>query len=83
MELTDLPNISKVNAQKLRDAGIQTPEDLRKLGSKEALVLVRMKSDPGACLSMLYGLEGAIRGVRWHSLPNEVRDELRAFHKTL
>lgn len=83
MELTDLPNISKVNAQKLRDAGITTPEELRALGSKEALVRVRMESDPGACLSMLYGLEGAIRGVRWHSLPDDVKEELRAFHKTL
>lgn len=83
MELTDLPNISKVNAQKLRDAGITTPKELRALGSKEALVRVRMKSDPGACLSMLYGLEGAIRGVRWHSLPDDVKEELRAFHKTL
>ena len=83
MELTDLPNISKVNAQKLRDAGISTPDELRALGSKEALVRVRMKSDPGACLSMLYGLEGAIRGVRWHSLPDDVKEHLRAFHKTL
>ncbi len=83
MELKDLPNISTVNAQKLRQAGVNTPEDLRRLGSREALVRVRMHSDPGACLSMLYGLEGAVRGVRWHNLPDEVKAELKAFHKSL
>lgn len=83
MKLTDLPNISKVNAKKLRDAGIETPEELRRLGSREALFRVRLHSDPGACLNMLYGLEGAIRGIRWHDLPDDVKAELKAFHKTL
>jgi hypothetical protein len=26
------------------------------------------------------GLEGAIRGVRWHYLPEEVKNELREFY---
>lgn len=83
MKLTDMPNISTVNAQKLQAAGIHTPEELIRLGSREALVRVRIASDPGACLSMLNALEGAIRGVRWHHLPPTVREELTAFYKTL
>lgn len=82
-ELAKLPNISKVNEKKLLAAGIDTPERLRQLGSRRAIELVRACSDPGACVNMLYALEGAIRGVRWHDLPKEVKDELKAFHRTL
>ena len=81
--LHDMVNIGSVAEQKLIEAGIDTPEKLIELGSKEALLRVRATSDPGACLSMLCGLEGAIRGVRWHDLPPEVRADLKAFHKGL
>ncbi|MDR2933229.1 MAG: TfoX/Sxy family protein [Oscillospiraceae bacterium] len=81
--LTTLPNISKVNEAKLIKAGIDTPEKLRELGSREALMRVRIHADAGACLNMLYGLEGAIRGIRWHDLPNDVKKELKDFHKSL
>lgn len=82
-KLSDLPNISKVNEQKLIQAGITTPDELRKLGSKEAIRRVRQAADPGACCMMLYALEGAIRGVRSKELPEAVKQELKAFHKTL
>ncbi len=82
-KLTDMINISKVIAEKLEKAGITTPDELRAVGSREALIRVRATSDPGACLSMLCGLEGAIQGTRWHNLPDEVKSELKAFHKTL
>lgn len=81
--LSSLPNISKVNEMKLMQAGIETPEQLVELGSREALLRVRQNSDPGACLNMLYGLEGAIRGIRWHDLPDNVKAELKDFHKSL
>ncbi len=82
-ELSKLPNISKVNERKLMEAGIEGPEQLIAIGSREALLRVRSKSDPGACLNMLYALEGAIRGIRWHDLPDEVKVELKEFHHGL
>jgi DNA transformation protein len=33
--------------------------------------------DPGACYNMLYAIEGAVRGVRWHYIPKEERDQLK------
>lgn len=75
--LTDLPNIGAVVARKLEAAGIVTPEDLRTLGSVEALRRIHAGTDADApCRSMLSGLEGAIRGVRWHAIPKSERDEL-------
>lgn len=76
-KLTDLPNIGAVLAQRLRAAGIETPLDLMGLGSVGALRCVqRMSEGNRPCLSMLSALEGAIRGVRWHSIPKNERAEL-------
>lgn len=75
-KLTDLPNIGETLAKNLNDVGIKSFEDLKKTGSIDALKKIRTKLDTG-CLSMLYALEGAIRGIRWHDLPQKVRDELK------
>lgn len=81
-DLTKLPGIGAVNAQKLSGAGIDTPEQLRELGSREAFLRVRRSSDPGACLHMLYGLEAAVRGMPKNALTEADRAELRTFFKT-
>lgn len=76
-KLTDLPNIGAVLAEKLRAAGVETPADLRHLGSVEALRRMRQASrEDLPCRNMLCALEGAIRGVRWHGIPAAEREEL-------
>lgn len=77
--LTSLPNIGAVVAQKLRAAGVTTPERLKALGSVEAAFRLRTlaaRPEDAPCASMLSGLEGAIRGVRWHAIPKQERDAL-------
>lgn len=81
-QLTLLPNIGKVVAEKLIQVGIETPEQLKSIGSKNAFIRLRTV-DSGACLSMLCGLEGAIQGVRWHSLDKSKKEELKEFIKSL
>ena len=77
VRLTDLPNIGATAAAKLLEAGISTPEQLRKLGSVEAALRIKVESREDApCRSMLSGLEGAIRGVRWHAIDKAERDQL-------
>jgi DNA transformation protein and related proteins len=78
--LSKMPNIGKEVEKKLVQAGIMTPSDLMKVGSKNAFLRLR-EFDPGACLCMLCALEGAIRGIRWHNLPEEVKSDLREFSK--
>ncbi|MGG3455085.1 TfoX/Sxy family protein [Paenibacillus rhizolycopersici] len=78
VQLQDLPNISTVIARNLRQAGLETPDQLYAMGSKEAFVRIKLQ-DPTACLNMLYALEGAIRGIRWHQMDAEVKSELKAF----
>lgn len=78
-KLSDLPNIGKVVEEQLRAVGIDTPEKLRETGSREAWLKIR-RQDPSACYNRLCALEGAVRGVRWHSLSPEVKAELKAFY---
>ncbi|MBX4260419.1 TfoX/Sxy family protein (plasmid) [Clostridium estertheticum] len=32
---------------------------------------------------MLYAIEGAIEGIRWHYLSDDIKQELKVFYKTL
>lgn len=76
-KLTDLPNIGPVLAARLHRAGIETASDLKSIGSVGALLRIRAETDDDApCANMLYALEGAIRGIRWRTLPRDERAHL-------
>ena len=76
-KLTSFPNIGPVLAEKLNKIGITTFDDLATVGSVEAVIRIG-QTDRSACYNMLYALEGAIRGVRWHLIPKDERAQLRA-----
>ena len=76
-DLMQLPNIGKVLAQKLRQAGIASYDDLVDLGSVEAHLRIWVRRDVIG-YNMLYAFEGAIQGVRWHDLPAEQRQRVKA-----
>ena len=75
--LSALPNIGSALAEKLASVGIYNYEELVRLGSVKVAMKIRDGLDPGACYNMLYALEGAIRGVRWHTIPKEERNHLK------
>ena len=81
-KLAELPNISKVLSAVLIDAGIDSPKQLRSLGSREAFLKIKLR-DPTACFNKLCALEGAIQGIRWHDLDPAVKEELRVYFKSL
>ena len=81
--LSDLPNVGKVLEDNLRKINIETPEQLRQIGAEEAFFRIRMVVDPGACLYMLYGIQGAIEGIPDKFLSDQTKERLRLFYKTL
>jgi DNA transformation protein len=74
-KLTELPNIGETLADELREAGIVDEQELKRLGSVEAALRID-RGGRDACHSMLCALEGAIRGVRWHTIPKPERQSL-------
>jgi DNA transformation protein len=82
-DLTKLPNIGPTLAERLNQIGITTFDQLADLGSIEAVLRIG-QTDILTCYNMLYALEGAILGVRWHGIPKSKREQLKsAFDKAL
>ena len=80
--LQSLPNVGPVLEQLLRQTGISSAEELRARGTMEVFQNVR-NIDPGACLHMLYGIEGAIQGIPDKELSQAKKEELRHFYHQL
>jgi DNA transformation protein and related proteins len=77
-DLTTLPNLGKTLVQKLIQVDIETPTELKSVGSENAFI--RLKTvDYNACINMLYALEGAVQGIRWHDLDQTRKKELKEF----
>ncbi len=78
-KLEKQPNIGKELERQLNEVGITTFEELFDIGSKEAWL--RIKSvDDSACINRLYALEGAVQGIRWHNLSEDIKGELKEFY---
>ena len=80
--LLELPNVGKVLEKNLREIGVHTPEQLQELGSKEAFLRIRL-NDSEACLHMLYGLQGAIEGIKDSKLCEATKADLKQFYRSL
>jgi DNA transformation protein and related proteins len=80
-DLTARVNIGKELNQQLNKIGIDTLKKLISTGSEAAFLKIQA-IDNTACLNMLYALEGAIVGIRWHHLPKERKLEFKIFFKS-
>ena len=80
-ELSKLPNIGGIVEKQLNDVGINTFEDLKKEGSRDAWLRIKAIDD-SACIHRLYSFEGAILGIRKSELPQDVKTELKEFYNS-
>ncbi|HJX70538.1 MAG: competence protein TfoX [Bacteroidetes bacterium RBG_13_46_8] len=69
-DLSGLINIGKDTEAKLKQVGIDSIEKLKEVGSEEAFIRLQT-IDPGTCLSLLYGLDGAVNNMKWNKLSSE------------
>ncbi len=81
-ELSKLINIGNNLEAQLNEIGIETVNQLKKVGSKQAWLDIK-SIDTSACINRLYAIEGAINGIRWHTLSNEVKNDLKEFYNTV
>jgi DNA transformation protein len=76
-ELIRLPNIGPTLVEKLNKIGVTTVEQLQTTGSIEAVIRMGI-TEKSACYNLFYALEGTIRGVRWHAIPKDEREKIKA-----
>ena len=79
-ELLKLPNIGKTVEDQLLQVGINTVEELKKIGAKAAWLKIQ-EMDESACIHRLMALEGAIEGVKKTMLSEEVQADLKEFYQ--
>ncbi|HOJ02065.1 MAG TPA: TfoX/Sxy family protein [Anaerolineaceae bacterium] len=80
--LSKLPNIGKVLERNLNDIGIYTQKQLVEMGGKNAFIRIK-QMDNGACLHMLYAIQGAIEGVKYPQLAVSTKQDLKHFFDSL
>jgi len=81
----NLKNVGHRLAEKLLNAGIDTPEKLKEMGAKAAFKKMYKEGDKYGDYNAayLYALEGAIRNCDWLEIPEKVKKEYRAYAKSL
>jgi len=79
-DLSEHINIGKDTEAKLKQVGIDSFEKLKSIGSEQAFIRLQT-IDPGACLSLLYGLDGATTDTKWNQLTKERKLVLQEFFK--
>jgi len=77
-DLTTLPNIGKVLADKLKIVEIDSIEKLQSIGSENTFIKLKTIEND-VCFNTLCALEGAIQGIRWHNLDKSKKEELKLF----
>ena len=75
--LTSLANVGPKTIGWLKDVGIETVEDLEALGVVEAYVRLKTAFPDKVTLNALWGLQGALLGIPWNQLPEDMKDDLR------
>lgn len=74
--------LGKTMERKLHSVGIHSAEELKEIGSKQAVFRLKEKY-PGTCIVIAYHLEAAIRGVEMKQLGDACKAELKAYFKQL
>ncbi|MFV0401758.1 MAG: TfoX/Sxy family DNA transformation protein [Oscillospiraceae bacterium] len=75
-------NIGAEMERKLNTIGIISAEELTERGSKDAFFHLK-SAYPNVCLVHLYTLQGAIDDTDFNRLPQDTKNDLKAFSDSL
>ena len=79
-ELSKLPNIGKKVEEQLLQVGINSADELMRIGAKASWLKIQ-EIDESACINRLMALEGAIQGVKKTMLSDDVKADLKEFYQ--
>jgi DNA transformation protein len=69
------PNIGKALGRRLRTVGIETREALETEGDADVFLKLAARFPEDACVHTRLALAGAVRGIRWWDLSDEIKAE--------
>ena len=80
-----LRNVGPKLAARLVEAGIDSPEKLRRMGAKKAFEKMYADGDSYGDFNAayLYALEGAIRDCDWLEIPQKIKQEYKEYAQNL
>ncbi|MGR6872693.1 TfoX/Sxy family protein [Pseudomonas sp. HK3] len=76
MRLQDMKGLGPKSAQQLIDAGIDSPEALKKIGPVAAYLQLQTFQQKRVSLNFLYALVGAVEDVHWQTVAAQDKSRL-------
>ncbi len=73
---SSIRNIGPVSTAWLAEVGVESLEDLERVGSVEAYRRVREQRPQKASLNLLWALQGALMELHWADVPDEIKEQL-------
>jgi DNA transformation protein and related proteins len=70
-------NLGPISAARLREVGIDSPEELRRVGAVEAYIRLKGAHPFDISVVFLYALHGALTDSDWRQLSESTRARLR------
>jgi DNA transformation protein len=80
--LSDALNIGKVLELKLNKVGINSLEELQQVGAENAFAKIK-SIDKNAGRTILFSIDGAIHGVKWHEIEANRKALLKKYYNKL
>lgn len=76
-KISDVRNLGLGSEKNLAKAGINTPEELHKIGAVSAYHALKFFVGPQVTLNFLWGIEGALTDTDWRDISVERKEELK------
>lgn len=76
MKLRDMKGLGPKTEQQLMTIGIQSPEDLKRIGAVPAFLQLQRSSLSAVSLNFLYALVGAIEDKSWQHIAKTEKSRL-------
>lgn len=75
--IENLRNLGPKTGRLLRDVGIATIDDLRKIGPLEAYCRLKITASHQVSINALWAMQAGLLDMPWQHLPPEIKSELR------
>lgn len=74
--MTKLRNIGPKSTERLAAVGVHSLEDVERLGVVETYLRVKAAFPNRVSLNLLWGLQGALMGIPWNQIPDDIKQDL-------